>query len=146
MKARKQANNCLGSLSLKMNKRQAERSKDPGPDASRIASMSQSPFMARQAERAHMTGLSPIEEMRLAQNELRAKAAARMPPATKPRRMSLHEQFTQTSLMKLVTMRDMIRKVKNRAKVAAVRPADGKINEFHDQRLERDMDELTPGG
>jgi LAS superfamily LD-carboxypeptidase LdcB len=35
----------------------------------------QSPFMARQAERAHMTGLSPIEEMRLAQNELRAKAA-----------------------------------------------------------------------
>jgi hypothetical protein len=31
--------------------------------------------MARQAERAHMTGLSPIEEMRIAQNELRAKAA-----------------------------------------------------------------------
>lgn len=35
----------------------------------------QSAFMARQAERAHLTGLSPIEEMRIAQNELRAKAA-----------------------------------------------------------------------
>ncbi|KAK1936681.1 Potassium voltage-gated channel subfamily H member 7 [Phytophthora citrophthora] len=104
-----------------------------------------SPFMARQAERAHMTGLSPIEEMRLAQNELRAKAAARLPPLVEPaRRMTLHQQFTQTSLMKLVTMRDMIRKVKNRAKVAAVRPADGKIGEFQDQRLEKDMDELTP--
>lgn len=34
-----------------------------------------SAFMARQAERAHLTGLSPIEEMRIAQNELRAKAA-----------------------------------------------------------------------
>ena len=37
-----------------------------------------SPFMAREAERAHMTGLSPIEEMRLAQNELTAKAAAQL--------------------------------------------------------------------
>lgn len=35
----------------------------------------QSAFMARQAERSHLTGLSPIEEMRIAQNELRAKAA-----------------------------------------------------------------------
>ncbi|KAF4320283.1 hypothetical protein BBO99_00005707 [Phytophthora kernoviae] len=105
--------------------------------------MGQSPFMARQAERAHMTGLSPIEEMRLAQNELRAKAASRMPPAPEPRRKTLHKQFTQTSLMKLVTMRDMVRKAKNRAKVA-VRPADGKIGDFNDQRLERDMDDLTP--
>ncbi|KAL3669617.1 hypothetical protein V7S43_005002 [Phytophthora oleae] len=127
------------------NQRQPERGKEAGPDASSVASMSQSPFMARQAERAHMTGLSPIEEMRLAQNELRAKAAARLPPLAEPaRRMTLHEQFTQTSLMKLVTMRDMIRKAKNRAKVAAVRPADGKISEFQDQRLERDMDDLTP--
>ncbi|RLN49825.1 hypothetical protein BBJ29_004634 [Phytophthora kernoviae] len=105
--------------------------------------MGQSPFMARQAERAHMTGLSPIEEMRLAQNELRAKAASRMPPAPESRRKTLHKQFTQTSLMKLVTMRDMVRKAKNRAKVA-VRPADGKIGDFNDQRLERDMDDLTP--
>lgn len=44
-------------------------------DLARTASATQSPFMARQAERAHMTGLSPIEEMKLAQNELRAKAA-----------------------------------------------------------------------
>ncbi|KAH7474097.1 Potassium voltage-gated channel subfamily H member 2 [Phytophthora ramorum] len=131
-----------------MNKRQPERGKEAGPDASRIATLTQqkSPFMARQAERAHMTGLSPIEEMRLAQNELRAKAASRLPPAPPeaPRRMTLHKQFTQTSLMKLVTMRDMIRKAKNRAKVAAVRPADGKIGDFQDQRLERDMDDLTP--
>ncbi|KAE9026702.1 hypothetical protein PR003_g5190 [Phytophthora rubi] len=125
-------------------KRQPESPKK-GPEVSRIASMPQSPFMARQAERAHMTGLSPIEEMRLAQNELRAKAAARLPPLPpKPRRMTLHDQLTQSSLMQLVTMRDMIRKVKNRAKVAAVKPADGKISEFQDQRLERDMDELTP--
>ncbi|KAL4140596.1 hypothetical protein PRNP1_014877 [Phytophthora ramorum] len=131
-----------------MNKRQPERGKEAGPDASRVATLTQqkSPFMARQAERAHMTGLSPIEEMRLAQNELRAKAASRLPPAPPgaPRRMTLHKQFTQTSLMKLVTMRDMIRKAKNRAKVAAVRPADGKIGDFQDQRLERDMDDLTP--
>jgi hypothetical protein len=59
--------------------------------------------------------------------------------------MTLHEQFTQTSLMKLVTMRDMICKVKNRAKVAVVRNADTKIGDFQDQRLERDMDDLTPG-
>lgn len=95
--------------------------------------------------------------MRLAQNELRAKVAARLPPLPlppmlqpkptpkTPRRMSLHDQLTQSSLMQLVTMRNMIRKVKNRAKVAAVKPADGKISEFQDQRLERDMDELTPG-
>ncbi|KAE9340885.1 hypothetical protein PF008_g10900 [Phytophthora fragariae] len=125
-------------------KRQPESPKK-GPEVSRIASMPQSPFMARQAERAHMTGLSPIEEMRLAQNELRAKAAARLPPLPpKPRRMTLHDQLTQSSLMQLVTMRDMIHKVKNRAKVATVKPADGKISEFQDQRLERDMDELTP--
>lgn len=37
-----------------------------------------SAFMARQAERAHLTGLSPIEEMRIAQNELRARAAKQM--------------------------------------------------------------------
>ncbi|OWZ19762.1 Voltage-gated Ion Channel [Phytophthora megakarya] len=105
----------------------------------------QSPFMARQAERAHMTGLSPIEEMRLAQNELRAKAASRLPPIPEPsRRKSLHAQITQTSLVKLVTVRDMIRKAKNRAKVAAVRTPDGKMGDFADQRLERDMDELTP--
>jgi hypothetical protein len=130
-----------------MNKRQPERAKEAGPDAARLASLTQqSPFMARQAERAHMTGLSPIEEMRLAQNELRAKAAARLPPSAEPaRRMTLHEQFTQTSLMKLVTMRDMICKVKNRAKVAVVRNADTKIGDFQDQRLERDMDDLTPG-
>ncbi|ETI50843.1 hypothetical protein F441_05679 [Phytophthora nicotianae CJ01A1] len=129
-----------------MNKRQPERDKEAASEASRVGSMPpQSPFMARQAERAHMTGLSPIEEMRLAQNELRAKAAARLPPIAEPsRRKSLHQQITQTSLMKLVTMRDMVRKVKNRAKVAVVKPADGKMSEFHDQRLERDMDELTP--
>ncbi|KAG6973507.1 hypothetical protein JG687_00000861 [Phytophthora cactorum] len=129
-----------------MNKRQPERDKEAALDASRIASMPpQSPFMARQAERSHMTGLSPIEEMRLAQNELRAKAAARLPPIAEPsRRKTLQQQFTQTSLMKLVTMRDMVRKVKNRAKVATVRPTDGKMGEFRDQRLERDMDELTP--
>ncbi|KAG7400715.1 hypothetical protein PHYBOEH_004762 [Phytophthora boehmeriae] len=112
-------------------------------DASRLGSMAQSPFMARQAERAHMTGLSPIEEMRLAQNELRAKAAARMPPPADSRRKTLQKQFTQTSLMKLVTMRDMVRKAKNRAKVA-VRPQGAKIGDFNDQRLERDMDDLTP--
>lgn len=44
----------------------------------RRPSAMQSAFMVRQAERAHLTGLSPIEEMRLAQNELRAKAAAQM--------------------------------------------------------------------
>eukprot|EP00644_Phytophthora_capsici_P015919 jgi/Phyca11/552766/estExt2_Genewise1Plus.C_PHYCAscaffold_490175 len=127
------------------NKRQVERGKEAGQDATHLTTMSQSPFMARQAERAHMTGLSPIEEMRLAQNELRAKAAARLPPLVEPaRRKTLHQQLTQTSLMKLVTMRDMIRKAKNRAKVAAVRPADGKMSEFQDQRLERDMDDLTP--
>ncbi|KAG6622695.1 Voltage-gated Ion Channel (VIC) Superfamily [Phytophthora cinnamomi] len=136
-----------------LGKRQPESPKK-GPDVSRIASMPQSPFMARQAERAHMTGLSPIEEMRLAQNELRAKVASRLPPLPVPlpfkgppkpsRRMSLHDQLSQSSLVQLVTMRDMIRRVKNRAKVAVVKPADGKISEFQDQRLERDMDELTP--
>ncbi|GMF18756.1 unnamed protein product [Phytophthora fragariaefolia] len=140
-------------------KRQPENTKK-GPDVSRTSSMPQSPFMARQAERAHMTGLSPIEEMRLAQNELRAKAAARLPPLspkqgpplppkqgqTAPtRRMTLHDQLTQSTLTQLVTMRNMIRKIKNRTKVAVVQPADGKISEFQDQRLERDMDELTPG-
>lgn len=45
-------------------------------DVGRTSSIQvQSAFMARQAERAHLTGLSPIEEMRIAQNELRAKAA-----------------------------------------------------------------------
>jgi hypothetical protein len=37
-----------------------------------------SAFMTRQAERSHMTGLSPIEEMRIAQQELRAKAASQL--------------------------------------------------------------------
>ncbi|KAI9984690.1 hypothetical protein PInf_006059 [Phytophthora infestans] len=129
-----------------MNKKQPERDKEAASETSRLASMApQSAFMARQAERAHMTGLSPIEEMRLAQNELRAKAAARLPPIAEPsRRKALQQQITQTGLLKLVTMRDMVRKVKNRAKVAVVKPADGKMGEFQDQRLERDMDDLTP--
>lgn len=51
---------------------------DDTKDSIRRRSAMQSAFMVRQAERAHLTGLSPIEEMRLAQNELRAKAAAQM--------------------------------------------------------------------
>ncbi|RLN65203.1 hypothetical protein BBJ28_00024336 [Nothophytophthora sp. Chile5] len=123
-------------------------SDDGGPDA-RVASMPpQSAFMARQAERAHMTGLSPIEELRLAQNELRAKAAVQLPPEVPklppPRKQSLHQQLRQSSFRKLVTMRDMIMKVKNRAKVATVRPAEAKLTDLDTHRLERDMDELTP--
>uniref|UniRef100_K3W9Y3 Cyclic nucleotide-binding domain-containing protein n=1 Tax=Globisporangium ultimum (strain ATCC 200006 / CBS 805.95 / DAOM BR144) TaxID=431595 RepID=K3W9Y3_GLOUD len=87
--------------------------------------------MARQAERAHMTGLSPIEEMRIAQNELRAKAAKEI--------FSEQSRF-QTSFQRLITTKEVVRKLKNRAKVAA---APSKT-EAHDDRLERDMDELTP--
>ncbi|RLN44867.1 hypothetical protein BBJ28_00009696 [Nothophytophthora sp. Chile5] len=123
-------------------------SDDGGLDA-RVASMPpQSAFMARQAERAHMTGLSPIEELRLAQNELRAKAAVQLPPEVAklppPRKQSLHQQLRQSSFRQLVTMRDMIMKVKNRAKVATVRPAESKLTDLDTHRLERDMDELTP--
>jgi hypothetical protein len=37
-----------------------------------------SPYMSRQASKAHSTGLSPIEEIKLAQGELEAKAALKM--------------------------------------------------------------------
>ena len=37
-----------------------------------------SPYMARQAQRASITSLSPMEEMKLVQGELQAKAAKKL--------------------------------------------------------------------
>lgn len=43
-----------------------------------------------------------------------------------------------------MTMKDMVKRIKNKAKVAAT-PAEIKADELDDHRLERDMDDLTPG-
>ncbi|TYZ61505.1 hypothetical protein PybrP1_006829 [[Pythium] brassicae (nom. inval.)] len=88
-----------------------------------------SAFMARQAERAHLTGLSPIEEMRIAQNELRAKAAKQI----------YSEKGFQTSFHRLITTKEVVRKLKKKAKIV---PSKTELEEVH--TLEKDMDELTP--
>ncbi|DBA03753.1 TPA: hypothetical protein N0F65_004170 [Lagenidium giganteum] len=102
----------------------------------RTSSMtSQSPFMVRQAERAHFTSLSPIEEMRLVQNELRAKAASQLTSE----KALLHQSFHS-----LITTRDVLKKLKNRS-FFKVRPNEGSVNIAADERpLACDMDELTP--
>ncbi|TMW60338.1 hypothetical protein Poli38472_000380 [Pythium oligandrum] len=103
-------------------------------EPSRHASLAQSPFMARQAERAHMTGLSPIEEMKLAQNELRAKAASQI--ATEQTR-------ERSSFQSLISTRDVIRKLRNKTR-AKVRPSEAIKELEEDLVTAKDMDELTP--
>ncbi|GLE10420.1 hypothetical protein PINS_up022521 [Pythium insidiosum] len=67
-------------------------------DSTRTSMNAQSPFMARQAERPHLTGLSPIEEMRLAQNELRAKAASQLVRIQTPIRSCSSRRFHRSML------------------------------------------------